>query len=177
MTPYAPCRATLIALAMIMALACGQTPPPAEVSKAPSTPEPARWLHSLHASDLTKVIALRGLKCEGPKTEREGLHWTCQAETPLISYRAEIWGHTPGRLEYIKALVTQSGPPDEQRTKSFLQTFANLRYDGSDPVKANAWLSETLPAGGQTTIGPAKLKLSGDASRRQFEIKAPGSDW
>jgi hypothetical protein len=89
----------------------------------------------------------------------------------------EFYGKEPGRLEYIRAVVTQSGAPKAALAMAFLKSLANARYTGGDPARATAWVEQQLAAGGQTMIGPASLELSGDPARVVFEIKAPGSEW
>jgi len=105
------------------------------------------------------------------------MHWTCEVATPLMSYSVELYGKAPGRLEYIKAVVTQSSQPTIGRALDLFEYVAGLSYDGAEPANAKTWVESQLESGGQTMIGPAKYKVSGNLSRLVLEIKAPGSEW
>jgi len=167
--------AAIVALA---AAGCGGGSAPAPAADQHSgTPAPAKFLAGLHAADLAKAIREKGLACKEPVTERDGMHWVCEAQTPLIGYFAEYWGRVPGRIEYIKVVISQPNGPKPERATALLNIFANLRYQGAEPDKARDWIAANLDKGGQQMFGPARYKLSGDLSRLVLEIKAPGSDW
>ena len=165
--------AAILALA---AAACGGGSAPG-ADQQPGAPAPAKYLAGLHAADLAKVIREKGLVCKEPVSERDGMHWVCEAQTPLIGFFAEYWGRVPGRLEYIKVVVTQSKEPKVERVTALLDVFTKLRYQGAEPAKARDWIAANLEKGGQQMFGSASYKLSGDLSRIVLEIKAPGSDW
>lgn len=169
------CPAVVALLAAVGVVACGgpQTPPPSTERPGPG---PA-WLRSLHASDLTRALSGRGLSCAPPRQERDTTHWACAVATPLTGYSVDFYGKAPGRLEYIRAVVTQSSQPTPARALDLLAYVAGLGYDGADPPSARAWLEDHLESGGQTAVGPATFKASGDLSRLVLEIKAPGSEW
>ena len=134
-------------------------------------------MKALHASDLTKGFREKGLTCKAPQQERDTQHWICESSTPLVQYLAEFYGKAPGRIEYIRVVVTQSGAPKTEVIYPLLGYVAGLKYEGADPAAARAWIEKNLEAGGLTEIGPAKVKISGNLSRLVFELKAPGSDW
>jgi hypothetical protein len=166
-----------IAVVFFIASCGGGAPSSAPVDRSTTTEAGATYLQGLHSSELSRVARERGLVCHEPVQVRDMKHWICQASTPLISYMVEFYGKEPGRLEYIRAVVTQSGAPKAALAIAFLKSLASARYNGGDPAKAIAWVEQQLAAGGQTMIGPASLKLSGDPGRVVFEIKAPGSEW
>ncbi len=156
--------------------ACGGAEPPAPGTQAPG-PAAATFLSGLHAADLAKVLRGRGLACPDPTQERDTRHWVCEASTPLIGYRVDFYGKVPGRIEYIRAVVTQSSRPKREEAVAFLDYFAGLKYQGAEPGPARAWIEGTIDTGGGRMFGPASFKLSGDLSRLVLDIKAPGSDW
>jgi hypothetical protein len=161
------------AIIAITAAACGgKAPEPA--STAPALPE---TLAGIHASDIAKVMRVRGLVCGEPAQEREFKHWMCEARTPLLGYLVEYYGKAPGRIEYIRMVATQSGAPKLEGVLPVVFEIANLRYSDVDRAAAKTWVEKNLQTGGATTIGAAKLKVSGDLSRLVFEIKATGSEW
>jgi hypothetical protein len=149
--------------------------PPADPAAAAEAP--ASYLQGLHASDLAKMARERGLVCQDPVQVRDMKHWVCQASTPLVSYTVEFYGKVPGRLEYIRAVVAQSGAPKLALATAFLKTFAAANYRGGDPAQARSFVDTHAAAGGQAMIGPASFKLAGDLSRVVLDIKAPGSEW
>lgn len=166
--------------ALLLAMAnsaCGGGQKPSEPAAQPPGEVLATHLAGLHASDLTKAARERGLACQDPVRDRDQTHWSCEARTPLTAYLFEFYGGVPGRLEYIRLVITQSGAPKPENTGPWLGYLASLRYEGADAAAARAWIEDHLQGGGQTTIGTAKWKLSGDMSRLVVEVKAPGSEW
>jgi hypothetical protein len=144
---------------------------------APATPAAPDHLVGLHASDLTKGFRERGLVCRDAVLEKDFWHYVCESSTPLVQYRGEFYAKVPGRVEYIRVLVAQSGNAKLEVAAPLLAFLANQRYEGADPEKARAWVEAAVSAPGQTEFGIAKFKLSGDLTRLVFEIKAAGSEW
>jgi hypothetical protein len=176
--PHVPSRALALALAagLILTGACGKAGSGADTT-ASQAPSVADHLTTLHASDLTKGLREKSLACKAPQQERDMQHWTCEAATPLVQYLAEFYGKAPGRIEYIRIVVTQSGAPKTEMILPLVDYVAGLKYEGADPATARAWVEKHLEGGGFTDIGPAKLKISGNLSRLVFEVKAAGSEW
>ena len=146
-------------------------------SAAPATPAAPDHLVGLHASDLTKGFRERGLVCADPVREREFSHYVCESSTPLVQYRGEFYAKVPGRVEYVRVLVAQAGAAKIEVAAPLLAFLANQPYEGADPDKARAWVEQAVAAPGQTQIGLAKLKVSGDLTRLVCELKAAGSEW
>ena len=177
---HVPSRALALALAagLILTGACRQAGSSADAaSSQPPAPAAPDHLKALHASDLTKGFREKGLTCKPPQQDRDTQHWVCESQTPLNQNLAEFYGKVPGRIEYIRVVVTQSGAPKTELIFPLLVFVAGLKYEGADPAAARAWIEKNLEAGGMTEIGPAKFKISGNLSRLVFELKAPGSDW
>lgn len=166
--PVAVCLALLFA-------ACGR----GNNAGPAGTPVPAAPDHlvGLHASDLAKGFRERGLVCKDPLVEREFRHYVCESSTPLVQYRAEFYAKVPGRVEYIRVLVAQTGDAKIEVAGPLLAFVANQRYEGANPEQARAWVEQAVGAPGQTAIGIARLKVSGDLNRLVFELKAAGSEW
>jgi hypothetical protein len=175
-----PVPSRVLALALLAGLclsgACSKAGSDAASSQAQAPAAPDH-LKALHASDLTKGFRDKGLVCKPPQQERDTQHWICESSTPLVQYLAEFYGKAPGRIAYIRVVVTQSGAPKNEMTYPLLGYVAGLKYEGADPEAARTWVEKNLDAGGMTEIGPAKLKLSGNLSRLVFELKATGSEW
>jgi len=173
--PIRPMALALLA-GLILTVACGKAGGEADTttSLAPAAPD---HLKALHASDLTTGFRGKGLVCKPPQRERDTEHWLCESSTPLVQYLAEFYGKAPGRIEYIRVVVTQSGAPKTEMILPLLVYVSGLKYEGADPAAARAWIEKNLDEGGLTEIGPAKFKISGNLSRLVFEVKAPGSDW
>jgi hypothetical protein len=148
-----------------------------EDTGAAAGPQAPDHLKGLHASDLTKGFGEKSLACKPPQQEKAGQHWICESQTPLVQKMAEFYGKVPGRLEYIRVVVTQAGAPKTEMILPLVEYVAGLKYEGADPSAARAWIEKSLETGGMTEIGPARLKLSGNLSRLVFEMKAAGSDW
>lgn len=161
-----------VVLSLLAAACGGEAPPPASTEPALPT-----FLAGIHASDIAKVMRVRGLVCAEPLQVRDFKHWVCEARTPLLSYSTEYYGKAPGRIEYIRVVVAQTGDPKPEQILPVVLDVANLRYADVDRAAARAWVEQHLQTGGQTTLGAAKLKLSGDLSRLIFELKATGSEW
>lgn len=166
----------------LAAVACGQSgnapatsAAPAEKSAAPAIE--TRWLRGLWANDIRAELGRIGFTCKGPVQENRTNVWMCESATPLVSYQVRFYGSAPGKIEYINAVVTQSGPAKDVPCLRLFGTLAGLHFEGADQAAAKKWLADTLTAGGMTTIGPAKYQLAGDANRRVFDVKASGSDW
>jgi hypothetical protein len=146
-------------------------------SAAPSTPSAPDHLVGLHASDLTKGFRERGLTCKDAVLEKDTWHYVCESSTPLVQYRGEFYAKVPGRIEYIRVLVAQSGSAKVEVAAPLLAFLANQPYEGANPDKARAWVENAIEAPGQTEFGIAKFKVSGDLTRLVFEVKAAGSEW
>jgi hypothetical protein len=146
-------------------------------SSAPAAPPAPDHLVGLHASDLTKGFRERGLTCKDAVLEKDTWHYVCESSTPLVQYRGEFYAKVPGRVEYIRVLVAQSGAAKLEVAAPLLAFLANQKYQGADPVKAREWVEKAVTAPGQTVFGLAKFKVSGDLSRLVFEVKAAGSEW
>jgi hypothetical protein len=166
--------AAIVALAVTFG-GCGTGSKPQ--STGPAAPAAPDHLVGVHASDLTKGFRERGLACKEPALERDTWHWVCESATPLVQYRAEFYAKAPGRVEYIRTVVAQSGAAKLEVAAPLLAFVANQRYAGSDPAAARAWVEKAVAAPGQTNIGIANLRVSGDLSRLVFELKASGSEW
>ncbi|HEY3383346.1 MAG TPA: hypothetical protein VGK32_16360 [Vicinamibacterales bacterium] len=173
---------SVVGIAVVFA-ACGgegtapaNKPPSASAGAADKTLE-TRWLRGLWANDIRAALATVGMNCQGPATENRASVWTCDSGTPLVSYKVRFYGSTPGKIEYINAVVTQSGPPKDNLPLRLFGAIAGLHFDGADPPKAREWVQSSIAAGGTTTLGPAKYKLAGDATRRILDVKASGSEW
>ncbi|HEX7485493.1 MAG TPA: hypothetical protein VF332_05035 [Vicinamibacterales bacterium] len=136
-----------------------------------------RWLRGLWATDIRDALATIGFTCKGPMQENRTNVWMCETRTPLVSYQVRFYGSAPGKIEYINAVVTQSGPAKDAVALRMFGVLAGLHFDGADPAKAREWLQASMADGGNTIIGPAKYKLAGDSGRRTFDIKAGGSEW
>ena len=173
MTMHSRALCTIACLALVT-LACGSGK---GESAAPATPAAPDHLSGLHASDLTKGFRERGLTCKDPVLEKDFWHYVCESLTPLVQYRGEFYAKVPGRVEYIRVLVAQSGAAKIEVAAPLLAFLANLRYEGADPDKARAWVEQAIAAPGQTEFGIAKFKVSGDLTRLVFEVKAAGSEW
>lgn len=174
--------AIVMTTVVLVSGACGgsgsggsQTTMAADKGAAP--PLETRWLRGLWANDIREALGTVGLKCKGPRLENRTNVWMCESGTPLVSYQLRFYGGAPGKIEYINAVVTQSGAAKDTVPLRLFGVMAGLHFDGADQVKARQWLQATIAAGGNTVIGPAKYKLAGDAGRRIFDIKASGSEW
>jgi hypothetical protein len=160
-------------LALVLAACGGKT---AE-STAPAEPAAPDHLAGLHASDLTKGFRERGLVCKDPVLEKDFWHYVCESSTPLVRYRGEFYAKVPGRVEYIRVLVAQTGDAKLEVAAPLLAFLANQRYEGADPENARAWVEKAVMAPGQASFGLAKFRISGDLTRLVFEVKAAGSEW
>jgi len=158
----------------------GPAASPAPGAATPATSAPAvenRWLRGLAATDVKDVVQKRGLACKGPEMERGTNVWRCEARTPLVTYHVEFYGPAPLKIEYVTATVTQVGVAKDERVTPLFTSLAGLHYEGCEPAKAREWVAKTIAKGGDTTFGPAKYRLRGDALRRTLDIKASGSEW
>jgi hypothetical protein len=171
---------TWAALSVLAVGACGGSGGSQPGGQASQTSSPAvetRWLRGLWATDVREALAPIGLTCKGPVTENRTSVWTCESGTPLVSYKVRFFGVAPGKIDYINAVVTQSGPAKDALPLRLFTALAGLRFEGADQAKAREWMKATIAAGGSTAIGPAKYKLSGDANRRVLDLKSADSEW
>ena len=159
----------------LIAVACGGGK--GAESTAPAIPPAPDHLVGLHASDLTKGFRERGLTCKDAVLEKDTWHYVCESSTPLVQYRGEFYAKVPGRVEYIRVLIAQSGAAKFEVAAPLLAFLANQRYEGADPDKTRAWVEGAVAAPGQAEFGIAKFKVSGDLTRLVFEVKAAGSEW
>jgi hypothetical protein len=164
---------------LVLATGCGgpqNTPAPAAAKPRFET----RWLRGISATEVKAIAQGRGLGCQGPTLESGTNVWRCTARTPLVDYRVQFYGSAPLKLEYITATVTQAGSNAKpEMVRPLFLALAGLHYDGGDPMRAREWVVSTIetPGGGQTTIGPARFKVSGDLLKMTLDMKASGSDW
>jgi hypothetical protein len=171
-----------VAMALLAAAAgCGGSgssqPASQPAAQAAAPAFETKWLRGLWANDIRDAVGQVGLTCKGPAQEGQSSVWTCESGTPLVSYRLRFYGSAPGKIEYLNAVVTQSGPAKDAIPLRLFGVMAGLHFDGANPAQAKAWLATTIEAGGNTVIGPAKYKLAGDPGRRVFDVKAGGSEW
>jgi hypothetical protein len=136
-----------------------------------------RWLRGLWANDIREAIGKIGLTCKGPTQENRSSVWMCTSATPLVRYELKFYGSAPGKIEYLTAVVSQSGTAKDAVPLRLFTVLAGLHFDGADPAASKKWVDTTIAGGGNTVVGPAKLKLGGAANRRTFEMKASGSEW
>jgi hypothetical protein len=160
----------------------GSAPDGSAASTAPAAQPAApsletRWLRGLWANDIREALAPVGITCKGPTEQNRTNVWMCESGTPLVSYQVRFYGSAPGKIEYINAVVTESGPAKDALPLRVFGVLAGLHFEGADQAKAREWLKASIGGGGTTVIGPAKYKLAGDPGRRTFDIKASGSDW
>jgi len=168
---------TLLAAAVLAMTVCGCGSGQDAATSAPPEPAAPDHLVGLHASDLTKGFRERGLVCGDAVLEKDTWHYVCESSTPLVQYRGEFYAKVPGRVEYIRVLVAQTGAAKLEVAAPLLAFVAGQRYQGADVDKARAWIEKAVGAPGQTQIGLAKLKVSGDLTRLVCELKAAGSEW
>ena len=167
--------AYLMACLALLTAACGGSKD--AVSSAPAGAATPDHLVGLHASDITKGFRERGLACKDAVLEKDTWHYVCESSTPLVQYRGEFYAKVPGRVEYIRVLVSQSGAAKVELAAPLLAFLANLRYQDADPDRARVWVEQAISAPGQTEFGIARFKVSGDLTRLVFEVKAAGSEW
>lgn len=160
---------------LVVLAACGGTKPASDA--APAAPAEPTFLAGIHATDVSKVMRVRGLVCVDAVEEQGFKHWACEVRTPLLTYSVDYYGKAPGRLEYIRTVVSQSGAPKVDLITPVVFDIAGLRITDVDRTAAKTWVDQHIQIGGQTRIGPAKFKISGDLTRLVFEVKAPGSEW
>jgi hypothetical protein len=174
-----PTAAVLLTGLVVSVAACGgSSAPPTATNVPPATSGPeTRWLRGLWAKDISTELEKVQVICQGPRVENRTNVWTCEAATPLVSYKVVFYGSAPAKIEYINAVVTQSGGAKDMIPLRVFGALANLHFEGADPVKARTWIQASLATGGTTEFGPAKYKLAGDQNRRTLDIKAKGSDW
>jgi hypothetical protein len=160
---------------VVLAAACGGSKPVSDTEQ--SAPAEPTFLAGIHATDVSKVMRVRGLACGEPVEEQGFKHWSCEVRTPLLTYSVDYYGRVPGRLEYIRTVVSQSGAPKVDLITPVVFDIAALRITNVDRAAAKTWVEQHIQIGGQTRLGPAKFKISGDLARLVFEVKAPGSEW
>ncbi len=165
----------LVSGLMFAVSACGGSKPASDAAQ--SAPAEPAFLAGIHATDISKVMRVRGLACGEPVEEQGFKRWSCEVRTPLLTYSVEYYGKAPGRLEYIRTVVSQSGAPKVDLITPVVFDIAGLRITGVDRTAAKTWVDQHIQIGGQTRLGPAKFKISGDLARLVFEVKAPGSEW
>jgi len=161
-------------LALLTASCGGSKDAESPASAVPAAPD---HLVGLHASDITRGFRERGLACKDPVLEKDTWHYVCESSTPLVQYRGEFYAKVPGRVEYIRVLVAQTGAAKAELAAPLLAFLANQRYQDADPDAARAWVEKAISTPGQTEFGLAKFKVSGDLTRLVFEVKAAGSEW
>jgi hypothetical protein len=173
------CAAVVVLAAA--AAACGGSgssqPAASPGSQAAAPAFETRWLRGVFADDIRAAVGKAGLTCKGPNVENKTNVWLCESGTPLVTYQLTFYGPTPAKIEYLHAVVIQSGAAKNEAPLHLFGALAGLHFDGGDTTQAKEWLTKTLEPGGNTAIGPAKYKLAGDANRRVFDIKASGSEW
>jgi len=171
---------TVAMLSALAAGACGGSGGSQQAGQAGPPPTSAvetRWLRGLWANDIREALGPVGLTCKGPVMENRTNVWTCEAATPLVSYKVRFFGVAPGKIDYINAVVTQSGPAKDALPLRLFEVLAGLRFEEADQAKARDWMRASIATGGSTAIGPARYKLSGDANRRVLDLKSADSEW
>jgi hypothetical protein len=173
----------VLTVGILATAACGGSGSEGAATSAAPTAKPAapaletRWLRGLWDNDIRQALSTVGITCKGPTEQNRTNVWMCESGTPLVSYQVRFYGNAPGKIEYINAVVTQSGPAKDALPLRVFGVLAGLHFEGADQARAREWLQASIGGGGTTVIGPAKYKLAGDANRRTFDIKASGSDW
>jgi len=171
---------TVAVLSALTAGACSESGGSQQTAQAGRPAAPAvesRWLRGLWANDIREALGPVGLTCKGPVMENRTNVWTCVSGTPLVSYKVRFFGIAPGKIDYINAVVTQSGPAKDALPLRLFEALAGLRFEEADQAKARTWMRASIATGGATSIGPARYKLSGDANRRVLDLKSADSEW
>ena len=109
--------------------------------------------------------------------EKDTWHYVCESSTPLVQYRGEFYAKVPGRVEYIRVLVSQTGAAKIELAAPLLAFLANQRYQDADPDAARAWVEKAISTPGPDRVRHRQFKVSGDLTRLVFEVKAAGSEW
>jgi hypothetical protein len=171
---------TVAVLSALAVGACGGPEGSQEAGQARQSSAPGaetRWLRGLWANDIRAALDTVGLPCKGPVLENRTNVWTCESGTPLVTYKVRYFGIAPGKIDYVNAVVTQRGAAKDALPLRVFSALAGLRFEGADQAKARGWMEASIAAGGSTSIGLARYKLSGDANRRVLDLKAAGSEW
>ncbi len=113
-----------------------------------------------------------GFECVGPLPGDgdDGTLWSCSAEAEGGgSYDVVLVGDDP--LTVLSVQATAHGVSDEEAARFFGYVGA-LCLRGDIPFNAEAWVSQNVPAGGQTFANGAELSIYGTDEERTLQAVA-----
>jgi hypothetical protein len=135
-----------------------------------------RYMPGLYASDVYLNLEHRGFSCHGPTVTKGGVDWLCTESVGVADYQVEIFGATPGELEFVDATAVVYNGPVNGLSKSVLGFVATLPYTGSQPQAARAWVEAHLGTSRlNRVIAGVAFTVYGGLHNRVLEMSASGS--
>ena len=169
--------ASLLATALVFLTACGPERPADAPQSRPGAAE-KRPILGLSGPTLIRDVEQRGLTCQEPMKETTRMRWTCAlAGADGITYRVELLGESDSRIEYVTAMVTQSGTPRDEPLIQFLGLIASSNYEGAEPKRVHEWTDKMVRDSGEMVISGVKFRLDGALNARSLSMFAVGSEW
>ena len=115
-----------------------------------------------------------GFACVGPVPGDgdDAALWSCSAEAEGGgggSYDVVLVGDDP--LAVLSVQATAHGASDEEAAR-FFGYVAALCLRNSDPLNPEAWVSQNVPAGGQTFADGAEISIYGTDEERTLQVVA-----
>ncbi|HEY3408980.1 MAG TPA: hypothetical protein VGK53_12475 [Propionicimonas sp.] len=155
-----------------------QTAEPGKTAAPKPTANPADdiglVIPGLAVVDVTLNLKPRGFECSGPVAGVDLSYWTCTKDTPTSSINVEVYAETPSSVRNVTSTVLWYGSGSGDETfDAFLGYIATLRYEGSKPTKAKAWV--TSRSKGTTNFGPARYQLTTASTKRARILEITGN--
>jgi hypothetical protein len=123
--------------------------------------EPLTTIPRLGAYELARELHRLGFACPPPFRLIGALLWVMSWQSGGAQYRVEILGRDASAVEHVEASFWGAKPHvADEHIAAFLAFVASVPYQGCDPARAREWVRLNHAADAETTIGPARLKIT-----------------
>lgn len=141
----------------------------ADASASASAEEEPGGIPGLGAVEVTgnlkNIVADGAFPCDGPSPDGDLVLWSCAH--PSGGYSAEVVGDDP--LTVFSVTATARGLP-ERDAEAFFAHVLDLCLEEEAALDAGAWVSGSVPSGGQTFSGGAEISVYGTEKARAMSV-------
>ena len=115
--------------------------------------------------NLKNIVADGAFPCEGPRPDGDLVLWSCAH--PSGGYAAEVVGDDP--LTVLSVTATARGLP-ERDAEAFFAYVLGLCLEDEAALDPEAWVSGSVPSGGQTFSDGVEVSIYGSDKARAMSV-------
>ena len=118
--------------------------------------------------NLKNIVADETFPCDGPSPDGDLVLWSCAH--PSGGYAAEVVGDDP--LTVFSVTATARGLPERDAEAFFAYVLA-LCLEDEAALDPEAWVSGSVPSGGQTFSDGVEVSVYGSDKARAMSVVSP----